>query len=294
MKRFFLFLMTNLAVLVVISITLSLFNVNGYSTTGIALNYSHILLYCAVFGFIGSIFSLLISKWLAKITTGAILLEKPGNHYEQWLLSTLNIISKEAGLKTPQLAIFPSSDANAFATGWNKNSALIGVSQGLLDRFAPGEVKAVLSHEIGHIVSGDMVTLALLQGVVNTFVMFFARIVGAFFDKVVFRNERNEGIAYYITTIIAEIILGFLASSIVMWFSRTREFRADRIGAILGGSEMMIAALKKLKNETEAPSMPKSMISLGIHGPIKEGILRMFMSHPPLEERIRALRKNSQ
>ncbi len=212
--------------------------------------------------------------------------------HEQWLLQTVEQLSREAGIKMPEVGIFPAYEANAFATGWNKNDALVAVSQGLLERFSPDEVKAVLAHEIGHVANGDMVTLALIQGVVNTFVMFFARIIGNFVDKVIFKNEEGQGIAYYVATIFAELVLGILASAIVMWFSRKREFRADEAGARLAGTSAMIGALQRLRAEQGLPvHMPDTLNAFGINGGIKQGFARMFMSHPPLEERIDALRR---
>ncbi|RXT81256.1 zinc metalloprotease HtpX, partial [Pseudomonas syringae] len=237
MMRILLFLATNLAVVLIASITLSLFGFNGFmAANGVDLNLNQLLVFCAVFGFAGSLFSLFISKWMAKMSTGTQIISQPRTRHEQWLLQTVEQLSRDAGIKMPEVGIFPAYEANAFATGWNKNDALVAVSQGLLERFSPDEVKAVLAHEIGHVANGDMVTLALVQGVVNTFVMFFARIIGNFVDKVIFKTENGQGIAYYITTIFAELVLGFLASAIVMWFSRKREFRADDAGARLAGT----------------------------------------------------------
>ena len=227
MMRILLFVATNLAVVLVASITLSLFGFNGFmAANGVDLNLSSLLVFCAVFGFAGSLVSLFISKWMAKMSTGTQIISQPRTRHEQWLLQTVEELSREAGIKMPEVGIFPAYEANAFATGWNRNDALVAVSQGLLERFSPDEVRAVLAHEIGHVANGDMVTLALVQGVVNTFVMFFARIIGNFVDKVIFKNEEGQGIAYYVATIVAELILGILASMIVMWFSRRREYRA--------------------------------------------------------------------
>src|SRR5690349_19739547 len=232
MMRILLFLATNLAVVLIASITLSLFGFNGFmAANGVDLNLNQLLIFCAVFGFAGSLFSLFISKWMAKMSTSTQIITQPRTRHEQWLLQTVEQLSREAGIKMPEVGIFPAYEANAFATGWNKNDALVAVSQGLLERFSPDEVKAVLAHELGHVANGDMVTLALVQGVVNTFVMFFARIIGNFVDKVIFKNEEGQGIAYYVATIVAELILGILASMIVMWFSRRREYRADEAGA---------------------------------------------------------------
>ncbi|MEB0047138.1 MULTISPECIES: protease HtpX [unclassified Pseudomonas] len=293
MMRILLFLATNLAVVLIASITLSLFGFNGFmAANGVDLNLNQLLIFCAVFGFAGSLFSLFISKWMAKMSTSTQIISQPRTRHEQWLLQTVEQLSREAGIKMPEVGIFPAYEANAFATGWNKNDALVAVSQGLLERFTPDEVKAVLAHEIGHVANGDMVTLALIQGVVNTFVMFFARIIGNFVDKVIFKNEEGQGIAYYVATIVAELILGILASSIVMWFSRKREFRADEAGARLAGTSSMIGALERLRAEQGLPvHMPDTLNAFGINGGIKQGFARMFMSHPPLEERIDALRR---
>ena len=293
MMRILLFLATNLAVVLIASITLSLFGFDGFmAANGVDLNLSQLLVFCAVFGFAGSLFSLFISKWMAKMSTSTQVITQPRTRHEQWLMQTVEQLSREAGIKMPEVGIFPAYEANAFATGWNKNDALVAVSQGLLERFSPDEVKAVLAHEIGHVANGDMVTLALVQGVVNTFVMFFARIIGNFVDKVVFKNDEGRGIAYYVATIFAELVLGFLASAIVMWFSRKREFRADEAGAQLAGPLAMISALQRLRSEQGLPvHMPDTMAAFGINGGLKQGLARMFMSHPPLEERIDALRR---
>ncbi|MBO6277086.1 MAG: protease HtpX [Pseudomonas sp.] len=293
MMRILLFLATNLAVVLIASITLSLFGFDGFmAANGVDLNLSQLLVFCAVFGFAGSLFSLFISKWMAKMSTSTQVITQPRTRHEQWLMQTVEQLSREAGIKMPEVGIFPAYEANAFATGWNKNDALVAVSQGLLERFSPDEVKAVLAHEIGHVANGDMVTLALVQGVVNTFVMFFARIIGNFVDTVVFKNDEGRGIAYYVATIFAELVLGFLASAIVMWFSRKREFRADEAGAQLAGTSAMISALQRLRSEQGLPvHMPDTMAAFGINGGLKQGLARMFMSHPPLEERIDALRR---
>ena len=293
MMRILLFVATNLAVVLVASITLSLFGFDGFmAANGVDLDLGQLLVFCAVFGFAGSIISLLISKWMAKMSTGTQIITQPRTRHEQWLLQTVEELSREAGIKMPEVGIFPAYEANAFATGWNRNDALVAVSQGLLERFSPDEVRAVLAHEIGHVANGDMVTLALVQGVVNTFVMFFARIIGNFVDKVIFKNEEGQGIAYYVATIFAELVLGILASAIVMWFSRKREFRADEAGARLAGTNAMIGALQRLRAEQGLPvHMPDTLNAFGINGGIKQGFARMFMSHPPLEERIDALRR---
>lgn len=293
MMRILLFVATNLAVVLIASITLSLFGFNGFmAANGVDLNLGQLLVFCAVFGFAGSLFSLFISKWMARTSTGTQVITQPRTRHEQWLLQTVEQLSREAGIKMPEVGIFPAYEANAFATGWNRNDALVAVSQGLLERFSPDEVRAVLAHEIGHVANGDMVTLALIQGVVNTFVMFFARIIGNFVDKVIFKNEGGQGIAYYIATIFAEIVLGILASIIVMWFSRRREFRADDAGARLAGTDAMVNALQRLRAEQGiAVTMPDSLTAFGINSALKHGLAGLFMSHPPLEARIRALQQ---
>ena len=293
MMRILLFVATNLAVVLIASITLSLLGFNGFmAANGVDLQLDQLLVFCAVFGFAGSFISLLLSKWMAKKSTGTQIITQPRTRHEQWLMQTVEELSRQAGIKMPEVGIFPAYESNAFATGWNKNAALVAVSQGLLERFSPDEVKAVLAHEIGHVANGDMVTLALVQGVVNTFVMFFARIFGNFVDKVVFKTEEGNGPAFYIATIVAELVLGILASMIVMWFSRKREFKADEAGAQLAGTSAMIAALQRLKSEQGVPvHMPDSLTAFGINGGLKQGLAGLLMSHPPLEVRIEALRQ---
>lgn len=292
MLRIGLFLLTNLAVLVVASITLQLLGVEHYlQDTG--LNLTSLLIFCAVFGFSGSLISLFISKWMAKRTTGTQIIENPRTPDERWLLETTRELAQKAGIGMPEVGIFPAQESNAFATGWNKNKALVAVSQGLLQRFDRNEARAVLAHEIGHVANGDMVTLSLIQGVVNTFVMFFARIIGYTVDKVVFKNERGHGIGFYVVTFIAEMILAVLASIIVMKFSRYREYRADHAGATLADRESMISALNRLLQEQKAQlpsSMPDTMHAFGISGGFKQNFAKLFASHPPLEDRIQALR----
>ena len=293
MMRIVLFLATNLAILLVASVTLSLLGFDGImAANGVDLNLKALLVFCAVFGFSGSLISLFISKWMAKRSTGTVVIDRAQTRSEQWLLDTVAGLAKEAGIKMPEVGIFPSQAANAFATGWNKNDALVAVSQGLLERFSPDEVRAVLAHEIGHVANGDMVTLSLIQGVVNTFVMFFARIFGNFVDKAIFKNEDGHGIGYFIATIFAELVLGILASIIVMWFSRKREFKADEAGARLAGTGAMIAALQRLRAEQGVPvQMPDSLTAFGINGGLKNGLAGLLMTHPPLEDRIEALRR---
>lgn len=288
MMRIVLFVATNLAVLLIASVTLKLLGVDRFTGQ----NYGSLLAFCAVFGFVGSFISLFLSKWMAKMSTGTEIITQPRTRHEQWLLQTVEELSREAGIKMPEVGIFPAYESNAFATGWNRNDALVAVSQGLLERFSPDEVKAVLAHEIGHVANGDMVTLAMIQGVVNTFVMFFARIFGNFVDKVILKNEDGPGIGYIVATIFAELVLGILASIIVMWFSRRREFKADDAGARLAGTGAMIAALQRLRAEQGVPvQMPSSMTAFGINGGLKNGLAGLLMTHPPLEDRIEALRQ---
>lgn len=293
MMRIGLFLLTNIAVLVVASITLNLLGVDHYlNQTGTGLDLQALLIFCAVFGFAGAFISLFLSKWMAKKTTGTQVIDNPRTPEERWLVETVRDLAERAGIGMPEVGIFPANQANAFATGWNRNNSLVAVSSGLLQRFDREEARAVLAHEIGHVANGDMITLTLIQGVVNTFVMFFARIIGHTVDKVVFKTERGVGIGYYVVTIIAEIILAFLASMIVMAFSRYREYRADAAGANLAGRGAMIRALQRLQAEVKAgaPSpMPQSMKAFGISGGLQHHMSRLFSSHPPLEERIAAL-----
>lgn len=294
MKRILLFIATNIAVLFVLSIILSLFGVQGIlDEQGSGLNTQALLIFAAVFGFGGSIISLLISKWSAKRMTGAQVIEQPSNPTEQWLVSTVRRQAEIAGIGMPEVAIYRSNDVNAFATGANKNNALVAVSTGLLERMSRDEAEAVLGHEVSHIANGDMVTLTLIQGVVNTFVIFFSRVIGHLVDRVVFKVERGHGPAFWITTIIAQVVLGILASMIVMWFSRQREFRADAGGAHLAGRQKMIAALQRLQAQHEPAQLPDQMAAFGISGGRAGGFKRLFMSHPPLGERIAALQSRN-
>ena len=290
MLRIALFLLTNLAIVLVASITLSLLGFEGYlAANGVDLNLSSLLVFCFVFGMAGSFVSLLLSKTMAKMGTGTQIITQPRTADEKWLVDTVAELSKEAGIGMPEVGIFQSQASNAFATGWDRNNALVAVSTGLLSRFSHDEARAVMAHEIGHVANGDMVTLALVQGVVNTFVMFFSRIIGHTIDRAVFKTERGHGPAFYITTFVAEIILGILASMIVFWFSRQREFRADSAGAQLAGAPAMIGALERLRAEQGAPSeLPDSMVAFGIRTGGKN-MMRLFMTHPPLEERIAKL-----
>jgi heat shock protein HtpX len=289
--RILLFLATNMAVLVLVSLVFNLLGMEGIlAANGVDLNLNALLVFCALFGFGGSLISLFLSKWMAKRGTGTYIIEQPRNRDEQWLLDTVKELSEEAGIGMPEVGIFPSQAANAFATGWNRNDALVAVSAGLLQRFRPEEVRAVVGHEIGHVANGDMVTLSLIQGVVNTFVMFLARIIGHTVDRVVFRTERGVGIGYFVVTIVAELVLGFLASTIVFWFSRWREYRADQAGASLTSNTHMIAALQRLQMEQGQPQdLPGELTAFGISEQLKEGLAGLFRSHPPLDDRIRAL-----
>ncbi len=289
--RIILFLLTNLAVLLIASVTLNLLGVEHY-LSGTGLNLTSLLIFCAVFGFAGSFVSLFISKWMAKRSTGTQIIEQPRTKEEKWLVDTVAELAEKAGIGMPEVGIFHSDQANAFATGWNKNNALVAVSTGLLQRFRPEEARAVMAHEIGHVANGDMVTLTLIQGVVNTFVMFFARIVGYFVDSLLRKNSDSSGVGFgfYIATFVAEIIFGIAASIIVAWFSRRREFRADIAGAQFGSTAGMIGALQRLKAESEMPDqLPSQMTAFGISSHTKMGFMALMASHPPLDDRIAAL-----
>lgn len=289
MKRIFLFVVTNLAVIFVLSITLRLLGVDRILNESGGLDFNSLLIFATVFGFGGAFISLAISKWSAKRMTGAQVIEQPRTESEIWLVETVRRQAQEAGIGMPEVAVYNSPDVNAFATGMNKNSALVAVSTGLLSKMNKNEAEAVLGHEVTHVANGDMVTLALIQGVVNTFVIFLSRVIGQVVDRTVFRNEGGHGPAFWITTIAAELVLGILASIIVLWFSRQREFRADSGGARLAGKEKMIAALHRLKANYEQPHLPDKLQAFGISGAKSRGFTRLFMSHPPLDERIAAL-----
>jgi heat shock protein HtpX len=288
MKRIVLFLATNMAIVLVLSVTMRVLGVEPYLTAQ-GLNLTSLLIFAAVMGFGGSFISLAISKWMAKKSMGVRVIEAPSSSTEVWLVDTIRKYAADAGVKMPEVGIFDSPQVNAFATGMTKNSSLVAVSSGLLQQMPRAEAEAVLGHEIAHIANGDMVTLALIQGVVNTFVMFLSRVIGHTVDRVVFKSERSGGPAFFITMIIAELVLGVLASIIVMWNSRKREFRADMGGASLAGRNNMIAALERLNSLHPAP-LPEKMAAFGISGSGASGIKRLFMTHPPLEERIAALR----
>ncbi len=290
MKRIFLFILTNLAVMLVISVTLRLLGVDRMLDESGGINFSNLLVMSMVIGFAGSIISLFMSKWSAKRMVGAQVIENPSDPTSRWLVDTVKRQAMSAGIGMPEVAIYEAPDVNAFATGWNRNNALVAVSRGLLNNMSKDEAEAVLAHEISHVANGDMVTLALIQGVVNTFVVFFSKIFGHFVDRVLLKNDgRNgPGIGAFVAEIVAQLVLGVLASIIVMWFSRQREFRADAGGASLAGREKMIAALERLKMNHEQASLPKQMAASGISGGSAMG--KLFMTHPPLDERIAALR----
>ena len=287
MKRTILFLATNMAIVLVLSVTMRLLGVEPYLNAN-GLNLTSLLIFAAVMGFGGSFISLAISKWSAKRSMGVQVIETPSNATETWLVDTIRRQSEKAGIRMPEVGIYDAPDVNAFATGMSKNSSLIAVSTGLLRQLTHEEVEAVLAHEVSHAANGDMVTLALIQGVVNTFVMFLSRVIGHLVDKVVFKTERGQGPAFFVTMIVAELVLGVLASIIVMWFSRRREFSADSGGASLAGRGNMIAALQRLGGLHPQP-LPDRMAAFGIAGGGGSGIKRLFMTHPPLEERIAAL-----
>ncbi len=291
MKRILLFLATNVAIVLVLSVTMRLLGVEPYLNAN-GLNLTSLLIFAAVMGFGGSFITLAISKWMAKKSMGVQVIESPNNATERWLVDTVRRYSEEASIGMPEVGIFDSPEVNAFATGMTKNSSLVAVSSGLLEQMTREEAEAVIGHEVAHIANGDMVTLALIQGVVNTFVMFLSRVIGYFIDKVIFKTENGTGPAFFISMIVAELVLGVLASIIVMWFSRQREFRADSGGARLAGRHNMIAALERLNSLHPAP-LPDRMAAFGISGGGASGLKRLFLTHPPLSERIQALRENN-
>jgi len=286
-KRIALFLATNLAIVFVLSITMRLLGVEPYLNQQ-GLNLQALLIFAAVMGFGGAFISLAISKWTAKRSVGARVISEPANQVERWLVDTVARQARTAGIRMPEVAIYDSPQVNAFATGMSRNSSLIAVSSGLLQQMTREEAEAVLGHEVSHAANGDMVTMTLIQGVVNTFVIFLSRVIGYVVDKVVFKTERGNGPAFFVTMIIAELVLGILASTIVMWFSRQREFRADVGGAQLSSRRNMINALKRLGSLHPEP-LPDKMAAFGIAGGVSDGIKRLFMTHPPLEDRIAAL-----
>jgi len=286
-----LFLATNIAVLLLLSIVLRLLGVQSIlDEQGVGIDYNSLLIFSAVLGFGGSLISLAMSKWIAKRSTGARVITQPANEVESWLLSRVGQHAQQAGIKMPEVAIYDAPEPNAFATGARRDAALVAVSTGLLRGMRREEVDAVLGHEISHVANGDMVTLTLLQGVVNTFVVFLSRVIGFVVDRAVFKTERGYGPGYFITVLLSQILLGIFASMIVMWFSRRREFAADAGGARLAGRMNMIAALERLGQAGPGKELPDQMRGFGISGGMGRGFTRLFMSHPPLAERIAALK----
>ena len=290
MLRILLFLGTNIAIIALISVTFRLLGLDGIlQQNGVDLDMNALLVYSAVIGFSGSLISLFISKFMAKKTMGVQLIEAPQSSDEHWLINTVQHQAQAAGIGMPEVGIFQGAP-NAFATGWNKNAALVAVSTGLLQSMNRDEVEAVLAHEVSHVANGDMVTLTLIQGVINTFVVFFSRVIGHVVDRVVFKVERGHGPAFWIVSLVAQFVLGILASMIVMWFSRWREYRADAGGAHLAGRQKMISALRKLKQAHDPQPLPDEMAAFGISG---SGLKELFASHPPLDDRIAALEKGA-
>ena len=292
MKRIFYFLVTNLAIVLVLSITMRLLGVEPFLNAN-GLNLNSLLIFAAVMGFGGAFISLAISKWSAKQMSGAVTIENPKTPDEIWLMNIVKKQSQAAGIQMPEVAIFNSPVVNAFATGMSRNSSLVAVSSGLLEMMTKDEAEAVIGHEISHIANGDMVTLTLIQGVVNTFVLFFSRVIGYTVDKVVFKTRQGTGPAFFITMIISELLLGVLASIVVMWFSRQREYRADFGGGQLAGKQKMIAALQRLKTQYETSALPKSIAALGISGEQGIGLKELFSTHPSLDDRIARLQQSA-
>ena len=288
MKRILLLVGTNIAVMAVLALAIQVFGIDR-ALARQGMNAGGLLVISAIFGFGGAFISLLISKWMAKRTMGVKVITQPANDTERWLLNTVQQQAQAAGIGMPEVGIFESPDPNAFATGANKNAALVAVSTGLLRNMRRDEVEAVLGHEISHVSNGDMVTLTLIQGVMNTFVFFLARIIGGIVDKVILKNERGTGIGYFVTVMVAQIVLGFLAGMVVAWFSRHREFRADAGGARLAGTNAMVGALEALKRVHTPTALPEKMAAFGINNGQPTGFQRLLMSHPPLDERIAAL-----
>ena len=292
MMRVVLFLATNIAVIVIASLTLNLLGVGSYlEQNNASLDIGSLLIFCAVFGMAGAFVSLFLSKFMAKMTAKVKVIENPQSQREQWLLQTVEHLAAKAGIGMPEVGIFPARESNAFATGWNKNKALVAVSEGLLGNMGQQEVEAVLAHEVAHIANGDMITMTLIQGVVNTFVMFLARIVGSVIDRVVLKNENGHGLGYFAVVFICEMVFAVLASTIVMWFSRHREYRADEGGASLTSRQAMVSALRALQRETsqQLEELPEALHAFGISASQRSGIKKLFASHPPLSERIAAL-----
>jgi heat shock protein HtpX len=287
MFRVFLFIGTNIAIIALLSVTFSLFGIQGLlAENGVDLNLTALMIYSAVIGFSGAFISLLISKWMAKRSMRVHIITEPSSSSEIWLVNTVKRLAQQSAIGMPEVGIFQSHSPNAFATGWNRNNALVAVSTGLLDAMSKDEIEAVLAHEVAHVANGDMVTMTLLQGVMNTFVIFLSRIIGHTVDRVIFKVERGHGPAFWIVSIIAELVLGFLAMTITMWFSRHREYRADAGAAKLVGKHKMRAALMKLQSSQTGPDMPDEMAAFAINA---GKISKLFASHPPLSERIKAL-----
>lgn len=293
-SRIGLFLITNIAVLSVLSISMRVLGIDQMlAAEGIGINLTGLLIMASIIGFAGSFISLAISKWMAKRSMGVRIIEHPISNDERWLVETVRRQAETANIGMPEVGVFESPQANAFATGMNKNNALVAVSTGLLYNMTQDEVEAVLGHEISHVANGDMITMGLIQGVLNTFVIFISRVIGTLVDRVIFKNERGFGIGYFIVSIISELILGIFAAMIAAWFSRKREFRADEGGARLAGKQKMIAALRRLQqDQQEAVDMPGELAAFGISGGLKHGIAAALMTHPPLEKRIAALQNS--
>jgi len=290
MNRIFLFLATNMAVMALIGIVFQLFGIQGLlAQNGVDLNLTAVMIMSMVVGFSGSVISLFMSKSMAKRSMGVNVIEQPANNAERWLMETVYRQADQAGIGRPEVGIFDSPQPNAFATGANRNAALVAVSSGLLNTMTQDEVEAVLGHEVSHVANGDMITMALIQGVVNTFVMFLSTVIGHLIDRIVFKTERGHGPAYYVTSIIAQLVLSALASMIVMWFSRQREFRADKGGADLAGRQKMIDSLRRLQQAHDPEDLPDQMAAFGIAGGVGDGLKALFLTHPPLEQRIAAL-----
>ncbi|MDE0249810.1 MAG: protease HtpX [Gammaproteobacteria bacterium] len=291
--RIILFLITNFSIVLVLSVSARVLGLDHWlAQQGLAGQLNGLLLMSLAFGFGGAFISLAISKWMAKRSMGVKVIEQPANRSEQWLLETVRRQAEQAGIGMPEVGIFDSPQPNAFATGMNRNRALVAVSTGLLGVMSQDEVEAVLGHEVSHVANGDMVTMGLLQGILNTFVIFLSRVVGLLVDKVIFKVQRGIGPGYFIASIIAEIILGILAAIIASWFSRRREFRADAGGARLAGREKMIAALQRLQAQSEPEELPGQLAAFGISGRVKGGLQKLLMSHPPLSERIASLKQD--
>ncbi len=290
MNRIFLFLATNMAVMALIGIVFQLFGIQGLlAQNGVDLNLTAVMIMSMVVGFSGSVISLFMSKSMAKRSMGVHVIEQPANNAERWLMETVYRQADQVGIGRPEVGIFDSPQPNAFATGANRNAALVAVSSGLLNTMTQDEVEAVLGHEVSHVANGDMITMALIQGVVNTFVMFLSTVIGHLIDRIVFKTERGHGPAYYVTSIIAQLVLSALASMIVMWFSRQREFRADKGGADLAGRQKMIDSLRRLQQAHDPEDLPDQMAAFGIAGGVGDGLKALFLTHPPLEQRIAAL-----